>query len=88
MREITSNFRWYEDLLVWLLIFLVCVCMVPLGFIIGERNVIDHCKNYGAYKINDGEAMLCVVKPLLKNNSGEMNYLRPEGKKPIQVKEI
>lgn len=82
MKEITSNFRWYEDLLVWILI-LVCVCMVPLGFIIGERNVIDHCKNYGAYKINDGEAMLCVVKPLLKNNSGEMNYI-PEAKEKIK----
>lgn len=75
--------KWYEDLFAWMAIFFVGVCIAFLGFYLGEKNVVTHCNTYGAYKISKEEAMLCVVKPLLKNNSGEMNYI-PEAKEKIK----
>jgi hypothetical protein len=54
----------------------------------GKATIVDHCNTYGAYKLSNEEAILCVVKPLLKNNEGELNYLRPKDSKPIKVKEI
>lgn len=80
--------KWYQDLLAWFILLLMLAISFIVGFFISRGYLVEHCKTYGAFKISDEEAMLCVVKPLLKNNSGEMNYLRPEGKKPIQVKEI
>lgn len=79
--------KWYEDLIAWLAILLAIIALGLLGFYLGMQNVITSCKNYGAYMMKK-EVLLCVVKPLIQENQGELNYLRPEGKKPLQVKEI
>lgn len=75
--------KWYEDLLAWMAILLTGAGIACLGFYLGEKNVVTHCNTYGAYKISNEEAMLCVVKPLLRNNSGEMNYI-PAAKEQIK----
>ena len=75
--------KWYQDLLVWFVLLLIFVVSFVAGFLISRDYLVEHCKTYGAFKISDGEAMLCVVKPLLKNNSGEMNYI-PEAKEKIK----
>jgi hypothetical protein len=75
--------KWYEDLFAWMAILLVMVAIAFFGFVLGEKNVITHCNTYGAYKISEEEAMLCVVKPLLKNNSGEMSYI-PAAKEMVK----
>ena len=79
--------KWYEDLVAWFAILLVGIGLGLMGFYLGEKNVITSCKNYGAYRMKE-EVLLCVVKPLIQENQGELSYLRPEGKKPLQVKEI
>lgn len=75
--------KWYEDLAAWMAIFVVAALIGFGGYVFGKDTVVAHCNTYGAYKISEEEAMLCVVKPLLKNNSGEMNYL-PEAKEKIK----
>lgn len=52
----------------------------------GKEDIIEHCKTYSAFKISEEEAMLCVVKPLLKQGEGDLNYMRPEGKQIIKPK--
>jgi hypothetical protein len=79
--------KWYTDLLAWFAILLVGFVLGFSGFYLGIQNVMTSCKNYGAYMMKE-EILLCVVKPLIQENQGELNYLRPEGKKPLQVKEI
>lgn len=54
------------------------------GYYSGKEVLIEHCKTYSAFKISDEEAMLCVVKPLLKQGEGNLNYMRPEGKQVIK----
>ena len=85
MREITSTLRWYEDLFAWAAIFLVGAAASLGMYFVGKYEVVESCKHYGAYVISDKESILCVVKPMIKENQGELQYLRPNGKKAIHV---
>jgi len=77
--------KWYQDLLVWFVILLALFSVVVVGFHYGSVYVIDNCKNYRAHKISDKEAMLCIVVPVLPNNSGEKAYL-PDAKATFKGK--
>jgi hypothetical protein len=76
--------KWWQDVFIWLGISIFFVLGVALSYQEGTKSLVEHCKTYGAYKVSDEEAMLCVVKPLLKDNQGELNYLRPNGKDAIK----
>jgi len=77
--------NWYQDLLVWLLISIVVIWASAMGYVYGSDSVVDNCKNYRAHKISDKEAMLCIVVPVLPNNSGEKAYL-PDAKATFKGK--
>lgn len=77
--------KWWQDVFIWLSIFIFFVFCIILSYQEGKTTLVEHCKTYGAFKISEEEAMLCVVKPLLKDNQGEMNYLRPNSSKAIKV---
>lgn len=77
--------KWYEDLLVWLLLFIIVAGLSVFTFLIGRNTVVDNCKNYRAHKISDKEAMLCIVVPTLPNNSGEKAYV-PDAKATFKGK--
>lgn len=79
--------KWYEDLLVWLAILLVLVATNVFSFALGKDSLIKHCATYAAYKISDTTAMLCVVKPLIQENAGNLQYL-PEAKEKIKKEQM
>lgn len=67
-----------------LLIFCLLISFM-LGDYIGKQELIEHCKEYSIYSINKNEKLFCVVKPIIQNNQGELNYLRPNGKEAIHI---
>lgn len=54
-------------------------------FWLGKYYVVNHCEEYGAYRVNEGKGMLCVVKPLVPYGQGDLDYLRPNGKKVVKL---
>jgi hypothetical protein len=87
-RKKEEEMKWVDDLIVWAGLLFFYLISVGGSYVYGKATIVDHCNTYGAYKLSDEEVILCVLKPLLKNNEGELNYLRPKDSKPIKVKEI
>jgi len=76
--------KWYEDMLVWLVLLLLAGACSIGAFYVGREYVVDSCKNYGAYIISKEEGMLCFVKTIHPvSNTGEKAYV-PEAKEFFQ----
>lgn len=71
--------KWYEDLMVWLVLLIILVAFTANGYMFGKRQVEENCRNYGAHMLSSNEGMLCFIKPILPNNSGEKAYI-PEAR--------
>ena len=80
--------KWYEDLMAWFVILVVFTAACGLSYTIGVKVVVDSCDIYRAYKVDDGRVVYCTVMPITHQRGvGELNYLRPEGKKPTTLKD-
>lgn len=80
--------RWYEDLMAWLAIVVVCMVLSALAYVQGVATVVNSCDTYRAYKVDDERVVYCMVMPITHQRGvGELNYLRPEGKKPTTLKD-
>lgn len=61
------------------LIFFVC------GYLVGREEVLSDIERYGKYTIDANKELVGVIRPLVEPNKGELQYLRPNGKKVIHV---
>ena len=70
---------------VFIAIFIGIISM--FSFILGQNNgiqtVANSCVKTGAYKINENEILLCVIKPNIPYKEVDLYYLRPKGKETI-----
>lgn len=55
-----------------------------LGFIAGNKDIINKCKTFSSFQVSEREAMLCVIKPLFEYGEGDLNYMRPNNSKAIK----
>lgn len=68
-------------------IILTAVALVfyLLGSIIGQEEIIGDIKRQGKYTIDADTELVGLLKPIKGYNEGELQYIRPNGKKAIKV---
>lgn len=74
--------KWWQDLMVWLMLLLVMVGFSAAAYFAGIKTVVESCDTYRAYKPDKTKVVFCMVLPITEQRGvGEKAYIRPEGVK-------
>lgn len=63
----------------------VALIFYMLGSIVEQEEIIGDIKSKGKYTIDADTELIGVLKPIKGYNEGDLQYIRPNGKKAIQV---
>ena len=64
----------------YILSTIIGIVLVSVAYSWGQDKIIDSCLNYGSYR-NKDYVIMCVVRPVVDKNQGDLIYMRPNGKK-------
>ena len=66
-------------------LFIAFLLGLNIGETNGKKEVVESCETQGVFITLDHNRLLCVVKPNIEINKGNLNYLRPTSSKVRKV---